>query len=263
MKRAPDVSPLHAGREVGSNPTTIPLSTVSRKRLSEEVADRLEETILDGELRLGDKLPPEPALAKRFGVSRTAIREAVKALAEKGLVRVQQGQGSFVTRPSAQHATELLNLYLRLTESAVFELLEVRHAVEVEVAALAAARRTDEELHAIEAALRQMLATMEVDDVAAEEAFIEADITFHLAIAQATHNHIFVFILTTLRELMRENIRQGSQGPDGRRQAAAQHERILAALMAGDAGRARDAMVAHLDEVRKRITRSSLGPVPS
>lgn len=223
---------------------------IQRRKLYEEVADRVQQMIISGTLRPGDRLPPEPQLSEQFGVSRTAIREAVRVLVERCLIEVRQGQGTFVVLPSSDRASEFLSLFLQLTNRSITELLEARRAIELEAAALAAVRRDEDDLRRIAACLdgmRYIQSSPTVDP----EPFIESDVQFHLQIARATRNEIFTFMLTVLRDLLRENIRQALRAPQTRSRAIAEHEKVLNAIKKGDPEEARSTMVKHLENAQQ------------
>ena len=225
---------------------------ISRRNLYEEVTDRIQQMILSRSFRPGDRLPTEQQLAERFGVSRTAVREAVKALAERGLVRVRQGRGTFVALPSADRASEFLSLFLQLNDRSITELLEARRAIELEAVALAAVRRTDDDLRRISSCLERMRHIIE-QAPADLGPFIDWDVQFHLHIARATRNEIFTFMLAVLRDLLRRNFSQAIRAPSARSRAIAAHEEILRALERGDPDKARAVMREHLDTAERWV----------
>jgi GntR family transcriptional regulator, transcriptional repressor for pyruvate dehydrogenase complex len=224
--------------------------TIPRRNLYEEVTDRIQHMILCGPLRPGDRLPTEQQLADQFGVSRTAVREAVKALVERGIVRVRQGQGTFVAIPSTDRASEFLSLFLQLTNRNITELLEARRAIELEAVTLAALRRTDDDLHQIAECLDGMR-YIELSPTVDPGPFLDSDVRFHLHIAQATRNEIFVFMLTVLRDLLRQSFSKILRAPAVRLRAIAGHEQILRALQGRDPDAARAAMREHLENAQK------------
>lgn len=226
------------------------MEIIQRKKLYEEVAERLQHTIVSGALHPGDRLPTEQRLSEQFGVSRTAVREAVKALAERGLVSVRQGQGTFVVHPSSHRASEFLTMFLQLTNRNISELIEARRAIEVEAAALAAVRRTKEDLEGIARCLDAMK-YIRSSATADAETFVEADVQFHLHIARATRNQIFTFMLAVLRDLLRENVRQALRAPQTRVRALEEHEKVFRAIKSGDSERARTAMTRHLENAEQ------------
>ena len=221
--------------------------TVQSSRLYEQIVRQIEESIQKGELSPGSQLPPERDLAKQFGVSRTAVREAIKALQEKGLVDAFPGRGTFVTTGTPNAMRRSLD---RLVNSGEEEgrayLVEVRDILEPEIAALAAERADDEAL----ATMREAVKTM---DGAAwdSDVYIEADLDFHLALAEAAGNPIVLSLIDSIVGLLREQrlrIFRVEGGPDRGQQ---HHRRILEAIQRRDPQAARAAMQSHLAQVRE------------
>jgi len=220
---------------------------VQSSRLYEQIVRQIEESIQKGELSAGSQLPPERDLAKQFGVSRTAVREAIKALQEKGLVDAFPGRGTFVTTGTPNAMRRSLD---RLVNSEEEEgrayLVEVRDILEPEIAALAAERADDEAL----ATMREAVKTM---DSAAwdSDVYIEADLDFHLALAEAAGNPIVLSLIDSIVGLLREQrlrIFRVEGGPDRGQQ---HHRRILDAIQRRDPQAARAAMQSHLAQVRE------------
>src|SRR6202161_2958319 len=170
-----------APRRAGGNAV---YKLVRTSRLYEQIVQQIEESILKGALKAGDQLPAERELAQRFGVSRTAVREAVKALREKGLVEAYSGRGTFITDGTSQAIRQLLGLMVKIGQpSGSVHLAEVRAILEPEIAALAATRIQDQHL----ALMREAVVLMDRD--ADEPAgFIEDEIDFHLALAEGAAN---------------------------------------------------------------------------
>jgi GntR family transcriptional repressor for pyruvate dehydrogenase complex len=221
--------------------------TVQSSRLYEQIVRQIEESIQKGELSPGSQLPPERDLAKQFGVSRTAVREAIKALQEKGLVDAFPGRGTFVTTGTPNAMRRSLD---RLVNSGEEEgrayLVEVRDILEPEIAALAAERADDEAV----ATMREAVKTM---DSAAwdSDVYIEADLDFHLALAEAAGNPIVLSLIDSIVGLLREQrlrIFRVEGGPDRGQQ---HHRRILEAIQRRDPQGARAAMQSHLAQVRE------------
>ena len=153
-------------------------------RLYEQIVAQIEERILKGDLRPGDKLPAERELAEQFGVSRTAIREAMKALTQRGLVEIQPGRGTFVTDSTSMVVRHSIDMLVRVgNETGTKDLVEVREILEPEIAALAAVRASSGDIEAMEDAVEAMDQAMGDSDT-----FIEADLDFHLALAQGSNN---------------------------------------------------------------------------
>jgi GntR family transcriptional repressor for pyruvate dehydrogenase complex len=220
---------------------------VKTSRLYEQIVQQVEESILKGQLKPGDQLPAERDLAQRFGVSRTAVREAVKALREKGLVEAYTGRGTFVTNGTSQAMRQSLDLIIKISQQeGSMHLAELRRILEPEIAALAAPRIEEQLL----ATMRDAVAAMD-RSVHDREAYIEADLDFHLALAEAADNPLILALIDSIVGLLREQrscIFDVDGGP-GRGQF--HHKRILAAIEQRDPDAARDAMRAHLEQVRE------------
>jgi GntR family transcriptional regulator, transcriptional repressor for pyruvate dehydrogenase complex len=211
-------------------------------RLYEQIVDQIEQRVLAGQLRVGDQLPPERDLAEQFGVSRTAVREAVKALREKGLVKVEPGRGTFITDRTSRAMRRSLGLMVGIGGAdGTRDLVEVREILEPEIAARAAERATPENL----AALRDAVAAMDaaLDDA---EAFIAADLAFHRTLAEATQNSLLPALLDSIIELLREDRMRIFHTDGGAARGQSHHKRILATVTHREAEGARQAMRAHL-----------------
>lgn len=220
---------------------------IQPERLYERIVSQIEERMVAGELKTGDQLPPENELARQFGVSRTAVREAIKTLREKRLVEIRPGKGTFITdgMPSAiRHSLGLLMKFGPANGSA--NLVEVREILEPEIAALAATRITDEYVEA----MREAIDTMDtaLQDV---DRFVEADLDFHLALAEATQNPLIPLLIDSIIDLLREDRKRSGLVEGGLERGQSFHKKILKAVMRRDAKAARQSMQDHLEQVRK------------
>jgi GntR family transcriptional repressor for pyruvate dehydrogenase complex len=219
---------------------------VRTSRLYEQIVQQIEDTILKGNLKPGDQLPAERDLAEQFGVSRTAVREAVKALREKGLVEAYTGRGTFVTNGTLHAIRQSLDLMVKIGQAdGATQLVEVREILEPEIAALAAERAEEQHL----AALREAVAIMDAS-LEDAEAFIEADLDFHLALAEAAGNPIILSLIDSIVGLLREQRLGTFETPGGPQRGQYYHRRILAAIETRNAEQARSEMRAHLQQVR-------------
>ena len=197
-----------------------------RSRLYEQIVQQIEESILKGTLKTGDQLPAERELAEQFGVSRTAVREAIKALSEKGLVEAYSGRGTFITNGTSQAIRQSLDLMMKLGRLAGANYLaEVRSILEPDIAALAATRA--EEQHLV--SMREAVAVMDrsLQDPAA---FIEADLDFHLALAEAAANPLILSLLDSIVALLREQRIRIFTVDGGPQRGQFHHKRILEAI---------------------------------
>ncbi|MCL4393819.1 MAG: FadR family transcriptional regulator [Chloroflexi bacterium] len=218
---------------------------IQSERLYQQIVQQIEQSVVAGGLRVGDRLPPERELGDRFGVSRTAVREAVKALREKGLVQTQPGRGTFITNGTSRAVRNSLDLAVRVGHSHGSDhLVQVRAIFEPEVAALAAEHATAGEI----AALRNAVAVM---DSALEnvDTFIEADLGFHRTLAEATRNDIIPILIDSIVDLLREQRKGIFFTPGGPQRGQIHHRRILQAVIRHNSTAARTAMRDHLKQI--------------
>jgi len=219
---------------------------VQTSRLYEQIVQQIEESIRKGALKEGDRLPAERELAQQFGVSRTAVREAVKALIEKGLVEAYPGRGTFVTGGTSNALQQTLDRVIKVSQpEGTATLAEVRAILEPEIAALAAERAAEEDL----AAMREAISVMDEARQDAD-AFIEADLDFHLALAEAAANPLILSLIDSIVGLLREQRMRIFYVGGGPERGQYHHKRILEAIEHRDAQGAREAMRAHLRQVR-------------
>ncbi|MEY2617918.1 MAG: hypothetical protein RL522_920 [Pseudomonadota bacterium] len=221
------------------------------ERLSDRVADQLARRIESGELGPDQRLPTEQQLSERFGVSRTVVREAVSRLKSMGLLVSRQGAGVFVAPRDRARALAFDPSVLQSLDSVV-QVVEVRRALEGEVAALAAERITPAGARALRAALDTLDAA-----VAAGSDGVEEDLAFHRSIAQATGNPQFERLLAFLEQYQRDAMRvtRANESMHGAfmRAVRREHEAIASAVIAGDANAARRAAARHMVNAAVRI----------
>ncbi len=221
-------------------------------KVFERVAGQIEKRILDGELRSGDRLPTERDLAEQFHVSRTAVREAMKILAQKGLVDMRPGRGTIVINGAGAAMQNSIDLLMRMQLGEVGgsdNLVEVRRILEVEIAALAAARATEKDIAAMGKAIRMMDENMSDAD-----AFIAADNTFHEALAQATQNALIFTLIHSIVNLLSAQRKHIFAVEGGPQRGQLHHKRILESVIRRDPEAARVAMGSHLLQVREDVS---------
>jgi DNA-binding FadR family transcriptional regulator len=219
-----------------------------RVTLADQLVGHLVDAIVRGDHPPGSRLPPEDKLSELAAVSRLTVREAIKVLRLKGVVRVEQGRGTFVNPPSRWAPLDPTLLAARTASvhdagELAKKLTEARRLVEVGVAELAAERRSMADLRVLERELAAMYAGL--DDV---EAFSEADIAFHAALMVAGDNSFVAALFEPIAALLRQVRRETSRTRAAREQAIAWHTRILEAVRAGSRAEARVAMEGHMDE---------------
>jgi len=229
---------------------------IPNRALSDTVAQQLLAQIDKGTFARGGRLPTEAVLAQEFGVSRTVIREAISRLKNEGVVEPRQGSGVYV---SAHGAIRPLRIdYAEAMEgSSVLHILAVRRAIEAEVAAEAAMRRTDADMMAIDAALRK------IDEAVAEgRDGVAEDVAFHRAIASVTGNPYFLKTLTFLNQYLEAGTvvtrRNEALREDFSRQVRDEHAAIAAAIRAGDPMAARNAAQTHMYNAARRLAEAGI-----
>lgn len=225
-----------------------------RSTLPEEIAQRVLALIRAQELRPGDRLPAERELARRLGVSRPVLREALRALALMKVVDIRHGTGSYVTSLEPRQLISHLDFAFSSDETALAKVFEARRVVESGNVRFAARRASDEELDRLAALLGQL--ELAIDD---PERFSEADIAFHDAICRAADNFMlaqFMTIVDTLGKVSRQ--RTGRQRRV-RATAVRDHRLILDGLRARDPDAAERAMRGHLDHIEATLHMSDDG----
>lgn len=218
-------------------------------RLYEKIVDQIEKRIVDGELRAGDKLPSERELAIQFGVSRTSVREAMKALTLRGLIEVTPGRGTFIVDQTSRALRHSLNLMLQVGKRETSKyLIELREILEPEIAAIAASRATQENLDAMRDAVETMDQSM--DDIST---YAEADLDFHLALAESAHNPLIISLLDSLIGELREQRLRSANVEGALHRGQPNHIAVLAAIEQGDSENARRVMIKHMKQAREDI----------
>jgi GntR family transcriptional regulator, transcriptional repressor for pyruvate dehydrogenase complex len=228
-----------------------------QSKLADQLYEQILAKIVSGALPEGEKLPSESQLCALFGVSRPVVREALSRLQADGVVVSRHGSGSFVQRRPNQAFAQLAPIG---SIADVMRCLEFRVALEGEAAALAAERRTEADLVRLEASLA------ELDQVIASgEVGSEADRNFHVAVAAASQNQLFVHAMEVYAEHTLKGMelaRQLSLRRSARRLQLVQQEhiRVFAAIKDEDAAQARAAMRTHIDNARVRVLTDSTEP---
>jgi len=221
-----------------------------RQRLGDKLYGLILERILSGELRVGDRLPSEHEISRTHDISRPVVREALLRLRADGLITAQQGRGTFVThQPEVRMKTfddaHNVAFYLRAQE--------LRAALEGDAARLAAQRRSRAQLKVIESAYQRFNAMVQE-----KAATAEADLAFHMSIAHASGNELYVSVLESILEpvqgFMRLALNLTRTGTQQRSMLVmAEHEAIVQAIVKQDGEQARIAMLYHLGQARGRL----------
>jgi GntR family transcriptional repressor for pyruvate dehydrogenase complex len=231
--------------DTGANEPELFERVTREPRLSDKVAEMMRQAILSRQLAPGTPLPSERELGEQFGVSRTVIREAVRALAAKGIVEVRSGSGLRVASVDGATALESLSWFIRGGQLEYPKVHEVRSTIEIEMAGLAAERRTEEQLQA----MRDAHARFEkvIGDVKKAAA---VDVEFHALIARATQNDLFSVLLGSIGDALIE-IRHKNLASGSGQETIDAHAGILDRIAERDGPGARDAMRQHLETVER------------
>ena len=218
--------------------------------LSDQVAESIASEIRSGRLAVEKKLPTEAALCVQFSVSRTVVREAISRLKSLGLVDSRQGSGIFVK--SVGFAPLNFDAKYAASKQAVIQMVEVRRALEAEVAGLAASLRTQVDIRHIRQAITALQKAVQEGGDGVDE-----DVKFHRAIADAARNPFLIGTLEYLGQFMRGVTRvtraNEARRTDFARQVQEEHGVIFKAIEAGNAAEARKAAASHMDNAIKRI----------
>ncbi len=213
------------------------LRTIKPKRLYEEIVQQIQELIRQGTLKPGNRLPSERALAEQFRVSRSSLREAIRALELQSIVVCRPGAGTFVST-SAISSLES-SIISRITEgpSTLRDILELRCLLEPQIAALGAERATVDNVRRMAESLQQ-----EERQIAQGETGIVGDTAFHLAIAQATQNSVLEQMFTIIADILHEPRIQSPKSIGHPERSLESHRQILQMILQRDIEGARDAM---------------------
>jgi len=224
---------------------------ISRRNVYELIAEQLVSQIGSRQLQPGDALPPERELTRLYHAGRSSVREALRMLQSRGLIE-PVGNGSFVVAGYANPLNSSLQLLLSLDQASMHDLYEFRRILECEAAALAAERRTDVHLTLMDDAVDEMADALANSG---RDAYINGDLRFHMAIAEATRNGLILHAMAAVRDAARRTLTSVFLIPGSPERSLEQHEAIRAAIADGDADRARDEMREHLVRVEADVTR--------
>ena len=212
--------------------------------VTEEIIGRVKSLLAEGKLKPGSKLPPERELAQMLNVGRPAIRQALKALAALGVIDSCVGQGTFVNESTEQLLAVPMDFMMLLDPITIRELFEVRKALEVELAGLAAERASEKDMARIEGIFKS-----QQENLPDAEAFWGLDLEFHRAIADSARNVLFMAILGNLSRLMVESRRELLRTEHDVSLSLEDHQRIVKAILARNRSGACEAMLRHIERV--------------
>jgi DNA-binding FadR family transcriptional regulator len=227
------------------------LAPVARTSVLDSVGERLEDLIFDS-FEPGDVLPSEGKLAEALGVSRLTVREATRALEARGLLEIAKGRRPRVAAPNGALVGDFFQIAVRRDPRALLDLLEVRRALEVHIAALAARRAAGGDIADMEMSINAMRAAG-----TEFEAFHTADVRFHENLAAASGNRMLVFLIEAFAEPLRQSRQRSFAGHRARGggidDVIQQHQAILDAVKARNAKAAAQAMRDHLQQTEQDL----------
>jgi GntR family transcriptional repressor for pyruvate dehydrogenase complex len=213
-----------------------------------EITRHLLDYLLSGSVAAGQKIPSERELAQVLRVGRSALREAIKSLSLLGLLDVRQGDGTYLSGSPSELLPRVIEWGLLLGERRVSDLMEVRTHLEITVAGLAAERRDEEDIRR----LRRIITRMDQAD-GDLPSYIEADISFHLTIAEASRNQVLSSLLGSIRSLLHVWAARVLESAGETETSLAVHIPIVDAIERGDVEAARSTMAAHMSRASTRL----------
>lgn len=218
------------------------------------VATKLLDLFTGGSIAPGTRLPPERQLAATLEVGRSAVREALAALEILGVVDVRPGSGTYLRGSVSELLPQSLSWGILIGSRSTVELAEVRGALEIYAARLAAENMTDEQLARLTSAVDRMRSSLEQSDPQQLGEFVEADLQFHQELAASTGNTVLLDLLQIIRSLLRVWVDRAVQDPDEARTALEEHTAVLDAISRRDGHAAASAMAHHMVTAAERLT---------
>jgi GntR family transcriptional repressor for pyruvate dehydrogenase complex len=249
-------TPSQSDPAIPGGQALVPVRPRRVKGLVSEVVEALAGNIREGQIQPGDKLPTESEIMARFEVSRTVVREALSKLQASRMVETRHGVGTFALAPQDSTNFKIADEDFS-TLSDVISVLELRISLETEAAGLAAQRRSEANLQALQAALDAFAASVSADSDA-----VPSDFNFHMEVARATGNRHFADLMTYLGTMIipRTRVNTASSAPEGRlsylQRVHGEHESIFVAIRNQDAEAARAAMRTHLGNSKERLRKT-------
>jgi GntR family transcriptional regulator, transcriptional repressor for pyruvate dehydrogenase complex len=222
---------------------------IQRARTYDLIAERLIDLIASNQLGPGSPVPTERELAATYSVGRSSVREALRILESQGVLTPGPG-GALVVADAPRPLTRSLRLVMTLGPADVRDLFELRRILEVDAAAAAAWRRTAAHIGMMRSAVEAMAASLEAGNA---RAYIDADVRFHLAIAEATGNRLVEACMDAVRDVLHEALSAIFEIPLSAARAVDEHRGILDAIDSRDVERAQTAMRVHIDRVQSDL----------
>jgi len=227
-----------------AHPAENSLKAVHKTRLYEQIVGQIQALIKEGKLQHGDQLPTERRLAEIFHVSRHSVREAIRILEEKNILRSRVGSGTYVITEDEPSVVEFLAQAINREKEKVAEVFQIRRMLEPQIAALAAVNASEHELHQLEEIVARQEASM-----ANRVLSTELDKQFHLLLTQAAGNSVLIRIMKRINDIVMKSRTEMSRSSARRQKSLRGHAAILEALRRKDASAAATAMERHLESI--------------
>lgn len=232
----------------------------NRETVESELTRKLMDYLISAQISPNDKLPSERQLSEALGVGRSSLRNALKSLSLLGVIDQRPGSGTYLRDTTSDLLPRVIEWGLLLGENNLEEVVEAREQLEVMLAGLAAQRRTDEDVRR----LQHLIDGMTASDVTHDQAhYVELDIQFHLAIAEASKNQVLAGVLRNLQSLLHAWASRVIEAAGETSSSLAMHVPILEAIRRGDANAARSAMDAHMQRASLRLRGAIANTVPA
>ena len=233
-------------------------SSLRSERLSSQISKMILSEIQSGQLKPGDRLPAESALAEKYGVSRTILREAVASLKNDNILESRQGRGILVKSPSSRQAFRFSDVFETISMEEVNHFYEMRALLESEAASLAAIRKTEDDIAAIKKALHEMETAVESNTLGDS-----AHSNFNSSIAEASHNPVLIqflyFLQSKLHDLAIDLRIKTMTSPERAHIVLLEHQKVAESILSGNSAEAKNAVTEHLKNAAKRAGIEILG----
>lgn len=227
------------------------LKAIRKTRIYEEVVSQIHELMREGKFKARDQLPSERELAETFKVSRTSVREALRALEAQGLIVSRTGAGNFVAELPIESLVAPLATLLIEEKDALADIFEMRKLIEPHIASLAAERATKRDIERMKKILDKQR-----DAVSRGETGVEADAELHFAIGRATQNQALEKLVSGLMDILSHSREESLQTTARRKASIESHRKILTAIEDHDQKKAREAMLFHIENVEENVLSS-------
>src|SRR5262245_18845370 len=224
------------------------LRAIKKTRIHEEVFSQIHELIKEGRFKARDQLPSERELAETFKVSRTSVREALRALESQGLIVSRTGMGNFVADLPVESLIAPLAHLLIDEKKALADVFEMRKLIEPHIAALAAERATENDIDQL-----KRIVAKQTEAVSRGETGVDADAELHLCISRATQNQALEKLVSGLMEMLSRSREESLQTDERRKASIDTHRRIVSAIEKHDRTKARIEMQRHIEQVEASV----------